>query len=192
MTGGWRTSTSRTSGWRGWTIAVVGCMLWVLAGASVSAQTTGATKSHSPSSANGGGTSKTAATGPSTLSGVYTAAQAARGRDVYAGTCKSCHTPASHTGAMFKKWWVGKHLSDLYMFVGTNMPKNDPGSLTPEDAADVVAYLMQINGMPVGPAELPPDEDALKKYRIELKRTAKTSNKSSTSSRTSTVKRTTP
>jgi cytochrome c len=90
---------------------------------------------------------------------------------------------------MFKKWWVGKRLSDLYMFVGTNMPKNDPGSLTPEDAADVVAYLMQINGMPVGAAELPPDEDALKKYRIEVKRTGKPSKPSS---RTSTVKRTTP
>jgi len=53
----------------------------------------------------------------------------------------------------------------------------------PEDAADVVAYLMKINGMPVGPAELPADPDALEKYRIEVKRTA---------SRTSTAKRTTP
>jgi|SRR5579884_2170731 len=184
----------RTSAWRGWTIAFAGCILWMLAGVSASAQTTGAKKSRASSSSGGasaasGATSKTAAAGPSTLNGVYTAAQAARGKDVYAGTCKSCHTPASHTGAMFRKWWVGKHLSDLYMFVGTNMPKNDPGSLTPEDAADVVAYLMQINGMPVGPAELPPDEDALKKYRIEVKRTAATSK---TSSRTSTVKRTTP
>lgn len=167
---------------RAWAIAFAGCML-VSAGAG--AQTSQKARTTTPSG-SGVAAKSSAASGPSTLSGVYTAAQAARGKDVYAGTCKSCHTPASHTGAMFKKWWVGKHLSDLYMFVGTNMPKNDPGSLAPEDAADVVAYLMQINGMPVGPSELPPDEDALKKYRIEMKRTAKTS------SRTSTVKRTTP
>ena len=30
-----------------------------------------------------------------TLSGVYTAAQAARGRNVYAGSCRSCHSPAA-------------------------------------------------------------------------------------------------
>lgn len=162
---------------RRWLIAAAGL---VLIGMSAGAQT--AQKSHSTSGGSGAAT-KPSTRSLSTLSGVYTAAQAARGKDVYAGACRSCHTPASHTGAMFKKWWVGKRLSDLYMFVGTNMPKNDPGSLAPEDAADVVAYLMKINGMPVGPAELPADPDALEKYRIEVKRTA---------SRTSTAKRTTP
>jgi mono/diheme cytochrome c family protein len=108
--------------------------------------------------------------GPSTLSGVYTEAQAARGKDVYAGNCRSCHTPMSHTGAMFATWWHGKQLSDLFTFVSTQMPKNDPGSLSPEDAADVVAYLLQMNAMPPGKAELYPDADSLKKFRIETRR----------------------
>ena len=34
------------------------------------------------------------------------------------------------------------------------MPKNDPGSLAPEDVADVVAYLLKMNAMPVGKDEL--------------------------------------
>jgi cytochrome c len=106
----------------------------------------------------------------STLSGVYTDEQASRGKDVYAGSCRSCHTPASHTGATFNKWWRGKHLSDLFLFVRTAMPKNDPGSLAPDDVADVMAYLLKMNAMPVGKEELPPDPDSLKKIRIETKR----------------------
>jgi mono/diheme cytochrome c family protein len=107
--------------------------------------------------------------GPSTLDGVYTDEQASRGKDVYAGSCRSCHSPMSHTGATFNKWWRGKQLSDLFTFVSTRMPKNDPGSMAPEDVADVVAYLLKMNAMPVGPAELPPDADSLKKFRIEAK-----------------------
>ena len=57
------------------------------------------------------------------------------------------------------------------------MPKNDPGSLAPEDVADVMAYLLKMNQMPVGSAELPADADSLKKFRIETKPTASTSAK---------------
>jgi mono/diheme cytochrome c family protein len=145
----------------GWTIAIAACML-VRTPSSVVAQT--------------GKTSTAAASGapdsPSTLNGVYTAEQASRGKDVYSGSCRSCHTPASHTGATFNKWWRGKHLSDLFLFVSTRMPKNDPGSLAPEDVADVIAYLLKMNAMPVGPEELPPDADSLKKIRIDAKRSS--------------------
>jgi mono/diheme cytochrome c family protein len=109
-----------------------------------------------------------------TLSGVYTEAQAARGRNVYFGNCRSCHSPQSHTGATFATWWRGKRLSDLFTFVSTRMPKNDPGSLAPEDAADVVAYLLQMNAMPPGKRELAAAADSLQPYRIELKKRAKT------------------
>jgi hypothetical protein len=54
------------------------------------------------------------------------------------------------------------------------MPKNDPGSLAPEDAADVVAYLLQMNAIPAGKRELPPVADSLTPYRIEMKAKAKT------------------
>lgn len=110
-----------------------------------------------------------AAQHPSTLDGVYTTEQAKRGKDVYFGNCRSCHTAATHTGATFAQSWQGKQLSDLFLYVATKMPKNDPGSLAPEDAADVVAYLLQLNAMPTGKTELPPDPDALAKYRIDVK-----------------------
>lgn len=111
-------------------------------------------------------------TGPSTQQGVYTNEQASRGKSVYLGSCKSCHSPQSHTGATFNKFWRNHPLSDLFSFVSTKMPKNDPGSLAPEDVADVVAYLLKMNAMPVGPQELYPDADSLKQFRIETKRSS--------------------
>lgn len=106
----------------------------------------------------------------STASGVYTAEQAARGRDTYAMQCKSCHTPASHTGATFAQWWDRKPLSELYLFIMTKMPKNEPGSLQPDEYAELVAYLLKMNEMPAGAAELPADSVALRKIRIDANR----------------------
>jgi S-disulfanyl-L-cysteine oxidoreductase SoxD len=138
--------------------------------AGAGAQTKQPSTTHSASPATHPAAADTAKPkGPSTLDGVYTDEQAARGKDVYLNSCRSCHTPASHTGATFNKLWRGKHLSDLFGYVSTRMPKNDPGSLAPEDVADVTAYLLKMNAMPVGPNELPADVDSLKQYRIEAK-----------------------
>jgi hypothetical protein len=81
--------------------------------------------------------------------------------------------PESHTGAVFAKWWRGKQLSELFAYVSQNMPKNDPGTLNPEDVADVVAYLLKMNAMPAGKTELPPDLGELKKIRIEMRKAAR-------------------
>ncbi len=104
-----------------------------------------------------------------TRSGVYSAAQATRGKEVYLTLCKSCHAPATHSGVTFENLWQGHPLSELYEYVATKMPKNDPGGLSPEQTADVIAYLLRMNAMPVGRAELPPDQDALGTIRIDVK-----------------------
>lgn len=103
-----------------------------------------------------------------TGSGVYTRAQALRGQDVYAGNCRSCHTPESHTGALFVARWQGKSLLELYAYIRDQMPKNDPGTLTPEEYADVTAYLLRMNRMPQGAVELSADTLALKAIRIDI------------------------
>ena len=109
----------------------------------------------------------------STLTGVYSEQQAARGQDVYAGMCKSCHTAATHTGAAFETSWAGHSLSELFGFISTRMPKNEPGSLAPEEYVDVLAYLLKLNQMPAGAAELPPDTTVLGGIRIETHAAAK-------------------
>ena len=155
---------------RSWTPAVIGCMLAVLAndagGQTAKPQSRAAKTVPAP---------QPATTGPSTLNGVYTNDQATRGRYVYLGSCRYCHNAETHTGKVFAEWWKGKQLSDLYSFVLERMPKNDPGSLAPEDVADVVAYLLKLNAMPVGKAELYPDADSLRKYRIDVKQKSSTS-----------------
>jgi hypothetical protein len=47
------------------------------------------------------------------------------------------------------------------------MPKSDPGSLTPAEYAQSVAYLLKINDVPAGEHELSPEGEGLKKIRIE-------------------------
>jgi Cytochrome C oxidase, cbb3-type, subunit III len=117
----------------------------------------------------GGAQQSGTATHRSTQAGVYNAAQAMRGQDLYAGMCKSCHTAASHTGVAFRKSWDGRSLSELFGYISTKMPKNEPGSLAPEEYADVLAYLLKLNAMPEGAVELPPDTTVLGSIRIDTR-----------------------
>ncbi|MCC6774139.1 MAG: HupE/UreJ family protein [Gemmatimonadaceae bacterium] len=103
----------------------------------------------------------------STRAGVFTDAQAARGKDVYVGSCRECHVPASHTGVVFKNSWGGKRLSELLAYMTERMPKNSPGSLTGEEYAAVTAYILMLNGYPSGDEELPYDSSATRRIRIE-------------------------
>jgi alcohol dehydrogenase (cytochrome c) len=104
----------------------------------------------------------------STSHGVYTREQALRGADVYAGNCRSCHTPESHTAAQFVTRWNGRTLLELYTYIHDQMPKNDPGTLTAEEYVDVMAYLLRMNRSPVGASELNADTLALKAIRIDI------------------------
>jgi quinoprotein glucose dehydrogenase len=105
-----------------------------------------------------------------TLDGVYTKEQAARGKQIYAGMCRSCHTPVSHAGDTFEKAWLGRTMADLYTYVSERMPKNDPAGMPPQDYADVIAYLLTMNAMPAGKRELQPDSAALAPIRIVVQK----------------------
>src|SRR5687767_4517121 len=83
-----------------------------------------------------------------TASGVYTASQAARGEQTYMNICVACHPPGTYTAAVFRQKWNGAPLSYLYGLVSQTMPKEQPGTLEPEEYAQVVAYVLKINGAP--------------------------------------------
>ena len=103
----------------------------------------------------------------STLVGVYTAAQAAQGQDRYALMCQGCHTPASHTGPTFLSAWTGRALWELFGYLMVSMPNSEPGILTPDECAELVAYLLKLNGLPPGQARLPTDSVSLKAIRFD-------------------------
>ena len=99
--------------------------------------------------------------------GIYTAAQADRGQKQYEATCASCHETSQFTGNDFYASWGGKPVHDLYDKMKTTMPEDDPGSLKPQQYADIVAYFLKLNKLPAGETELKGDPAALKGLMIQ-------------------------
>jgi cytochrome c5 len=104
----------------------------------------------------------------STMSGVFTASQAARGEETYMTICVACHPAGTYTTPAFKTSWSNRPLSDLFSIIKNTMPKVDPGTLTLEETAQVIAYILKSNGVPPGKTELPSELAALKTIRIEM------------------------
>jgi len=110
------------------------------------------------------------AKGLSTKSGVYTEAQAAEGAALYQGACSMCHG-ANLMGTFEVPTLVGRFVHNfsngsvgtLFDYVSRAMPQMAPGSLSPEDNAKIVAFLLKSNGMPAGDKPLPSDQAALDK-----------------------------
>ena len=96
------------------------------------------------------------------LDGVYTPEQAARGEAVYANRCAGCHEGQNGDGPqlrgkVFLDRWREDTLEPLYTFIKTSMPGDLPGSLDQRAYVEVVAYILQANGLPAGKKELRPD-----------------------------------
>jgi len=107
--------------------------------------------------------------------GVYTEGQAQRGEGNYHKLCASCHgddllgegqTPPL-SGNDFKANWNGQTVDDLFEEVQAAMPADHPGSLTREQNADIIAFLLKSNQFPAGKSELLPDAASLKQIKFE-------------------------
>ena len=103
--------------------------------------------------------------GASTSDGVYTAVQATTGQVLYAQTCENCHQPAKFTGAEWTRAYVGRPLAEVNGAM-TEMPADNPGTLTPDDIASLIAYFLQMNNYPAGQAPLSGAPDALKSIMV--------------------------
>jgi mono/diheme cytochrome c family protein len=106
--------------------------------------------------------------------GVYTAAQATRGEALYRENCVACHGPMLEglvgpplAGNDFLGVWAAPPLSDLYDKIHNTMPADKPGSLTPAQTVDIVAFVVQANKFPAGRAALGPDPAALKMVALD-------------------------
>jgi mono/diheme cytochrome c family protein len=96
------------------------------------------------------------------LVGVYTADQATRGQQAFQRSCASCHSINEFFGPVFQRIWAGRPVGEMYEFISTMMPDSDPGSLTADEYAAVIAYFLRQNQYPEGDAELPADAPALR------------------------------
>ncbi len=79
-------------------------------------------------------------------------ASAQRGSALYAQKCAACHGATGAGSAAFPPLWgpksfnggAGMHrLATMAAFVRYNMPENAPGSLTPQEAYDVSAFILR-------------------------------------------------
>jgi alcohol dehydrogenase (cytochrome c) len=109
----------------------------------------------------------------------YTAAQADQGKALYAKSCASCHGQtlggsefaSALNGMTFSRNWGGKSAVELFTYINTKMPPASPGQLGPEAAAQIIAYVLQVNGIQAGQSELPTDTTALALMQIPRGRT---------------------
>jgi len=102
--------------------------------------------------------------------GIYTDAQAARGDIGFAAHCANCHgaslggtgeAPAL-AGPQFLSDFDGLTLGDLFDRIRTTMPQDNPGSLTRDQYADILAFILKANAVPSGAKELDRRSEYLK------------------------------
>lgn len=115
----------------------------------------------------------------SVWAGVYTEQQAKRGEASYKKECASCHGDSLEgngqseraeklaralpplSGDVFKGNWNGRPLSDLLDKMKRTMPRDDPGTISLKENADILAYMLKFDGFPSGKADLPADPSQL-------------------------------
>ena len=103
---------------------------------------------------------------PNTTDGIYTGEQADRGHAVFGAICSECHVVGDWTASAFLDRWEEASVYRLWYWIYERMPHGQPGTLTRQQVTDALAYILQLNGLPSGPAELDTDDDTLDDYWI--------------------------
>ena len=105
---------------------------------------------------------------------LFTSAQAAAGKAAYAHNCASCHGDNVDDGefapplrgAAFIGKYAGKPAADLFTYVSTKMPPANPGSAGGAVYAQIIAFILQQNGLPTGNTEFASSAAALGSINI--------------------------
>lgn len=117
--------------------------------------------------------------------GVYTADQAKRGRALYERRCVLCHLERGQgnasmpeivgqsleregdalapavAGEEFQKKWGGRNAWELFSLMTSTMPVGGAKTLSPQEYADVLAYLFELGRLPAGQQDLAPVREEL-------------------------------
>lgn len=120
--------------------------------------------------------------------GFYTEEQARRGRALFLGNCAHCHTADRNPAAADLKtprgvalggerrlWPLASEanpqrwgrVSTLFLKASKAMPADAPRPLPLQESADIVAYLLQANGLPAGRTPLTPDLGLMRNMTLD-------------------------
>lgn len=107
----------------------------------------------------------------------YSPEQVDRGKKIYDRECEDCHGGDLRGGmnggpplrglSFEHKFADGAPASAMYMFMFSMMPPNDPGRYSESEYADLMAYILNMNGFQEGGGALPSDVDALDHVIVE-------------------------
>ena len=94
--------------------------------------------------------------------GRYTSAQAEAGQGLYDEVCAVCHLADFQgsfeapelAGPNFRNIWGGRPIGDLLGLISTTMPPGEVGSLSDDDIASIVAYILEANDVAAGTGAL--------------------------------------
>lgn len=103
----------------------------------------------------------------------YNVGQTIAGKPAYDTHCASCHGadlsgagPAvALRGQIFMEKWSNKPANELFAAV-RRMPPGQPDAISPAQAANIIAFMLQANGFPTGPQPFPASEEALSRLII--------------------------
>jgi mono/diheme cytochrome c family protein len=116
------------------------------------------------------------AQGPASVwDGIFSTEQAGRGEGLYRQECASCHGEKLEgrgqapplAGADFMMDWNGMTVGDLFDKMQTSMPADQPGHLSREQNAALLAFILNANKFPAGAADLSTDGERLRQIRFE-------------------------
>src|SRR5678809_747839 len=103
-------------------------------------------------------------TGQQPAAGPFTAEQASAGKAAYEANCAGCHgsdlmgaPPLAGEG--FIGGWRTRTTRDMYGLIRTTMPADNPGGLSEPTYVNIVAYILQFNGVAAGTTPLTPTTD---------------------------------
>ena len=113
----------------------------------------------------------------STASGVFTAEQAKSGERSFQAKCATCHGADLHstdaeapdlTEGAFKFGWDGKTVANRFEQIRSTMPLGNARGLDDQTYIDIVAYILQFNGIPAGNQKLEPNVRSLEQIVIAV------------------------
>jgi S-disulfanyl-L-cysteine oxidoreductase SoxD len=107
--------------------------------------------------------------------GAYTEDQAKRGGALYSKECSKCHGQSLSdgeeapplAGGVFLANWGGLTVGDLFERMRSSMPQDDPGKLSSQQYADILAFILKGNEFPAGKMEVGTHAEMLKQIVIE-------------------------
>jgi S-disulfanyl-L-cysteine oxidoreductase SoxD len=106
--------------------------------------------------------------------GVYTEEQAKVGEQIYFEQCATCHGDALEgmgpmpplAGADFLINWRERTVGELFTKNHETMPATAPGTMTPEQAAAVTAYMLKSSEFPAGAVALEARVEPLREIKL--------------------------